>query len=142
MKSTVSHRQKEGGRSAAVDNFLFDQPEGRRQLMEALRELIFSIQPDVEESIKWNSPFYSYNGLLCYVNFDKKAKCVALGFVEGFLIEDRYGAFSRDTSQIKKIFFDESEDIDVRMVTYYLRQALKINKTKKKNFLGISKKRR
>lgn len=128
-------------RSPAVDNFLFDQPEPRRQAMEALREIIFSAVPGVEESFKWRAPFYSKNGLLCYINYDRKYGKIALGLVEGFLIDDKYGLFVHDTTNVKKLLFEEDKEFPLRKIQYYLREAVRINLTKKKNFVGIQKPR-
>jgi hypothetical protein len=127
-------------RSPAVENFLFDQPEPRRQAMEALRAIIFATVAGVEEAFKWKVPFYSKNGLLCYINYDRKYKKIALGLVEGFLIEDRYHLFVHDTSNVKKLLFEEDGEFPLRKIQYYLREAVKINRTKQKNFVGIKKK--
>ncbi|HMQ00332.1 MAG TPA: DUF1801 domain-containing protein [Cyclobacteriaceae bacterium] len=126
-------------RSAAVDNFLYDMKEPYRSVMGALREIIFEKVKGVEEQLKWNCPFYSYKGLLCYINFDKKARKVALCFVEGFILEDNYGLLTRETKNIAKLFVDENKNLNVREINYYLKQAIKINKTKSKNFLNIRK---
>ena len=127
-------------RSPAVDNFLFDKPEHIRIIFEVLRDIIFDTVKDVEESVKWNYPFYSKNGLLCYLSFNKKEKKVALGFIEGCAMEDKYRVLNHDTMNIKKLFIDNVEAIDIKMIQYFLKQGVKINQTKTKNFVGIPKK--
>ena len=129
-------------RSAAVDNFLFDKPENIRMIFEVLRDIIFDTVKDVEESVKWNYPFYSKNGLLCYLAFNKKEKKVAIGFIEGCAMEDKYGVLNQDTMNIKKLFIDSVDTIDIKMIQYFLKQGVKINQTKIKNFVGIPKKER
>jgi hypothetical protein len=126
-------------RSPAVDNYLFGLPEPQRQTMEAIREMILQLVPTVEEHVKWNCPFYSSNGLLCYINFDRKAKQVALCFVEGFQLEDTYGLLDKDKKQIAKLYIAEDQNFNKRVIHYYLRQAVAINKGKHKNFLNIRK---
>lgn len=59
-------------RSPAVDNYLFDLPEDIRITFEVLRDIIFDTMNDVEVSVKSNYLFYSKNGLLCYLAFNKK----------------------------------------------------------------------
>ncbi|MFM8739420.1 MAG: DUF1801 domain-containing protein [Cytophagales bacterium] len=127
--------------SPAVDNYLFDKPEPVKLTLEVLREIIFEMVSDVEEQIKWGIPFYSKNGLLCYLNFEKKTQKVVLGLVEGNSITDKYNLFSHDTQQIKKIYFTSVDALPVNKVKYYLAQAVKINRTKEKNFINIRKKR-
>ena len=126
-------------RSPAVDNYLFGLPEPQRQTMEAIRALIIQVLPTVEEHLKWNCPFYSLHGLLCYLNFDRKAKQVALCFVEGFQLEDTYGLLDKDKKQIAKLYIAEDQNLNKRIIRYYLRQAVAINKGKHKNFLNIRK---
>ncbi len=127
--------------SPAVDNYLFDQPEPVKLTLQVLREIIFETVADVEEQMKWGCPFYSKNGLLCYLNFEKKTKQVVLGLVEGSSITDKYKLFSRDTKHIKKIYFTAVDAILVKKVKYYLGQAVEINESKKKNFINIRTKR-
>lgn len=107
--------------------------------MEALREIIFASVKDVQESVKWNVPMYSHNGLLCYINFDKKFGKVILAMIEGFLITDKYKLFQHDTSNVKKILFDPEKDLPIRKIQYYLREGVRINQTKTKNFMSIKK---
>ena len=46
----------------AVDEFLANLTEDRRQQVNALRQIISSVNKDLSEHIKWNSPSYIYNG--------------------------------------------------------------------------------
>jgi hypothetical protein len=126
-------------RSAAVDNFLFDKPEVQQEVMLAIRDLIFALVKDVNEQLKWNCPFYSKDGMLCYINYDRSLRCVVLAFVEGFLLEDKYKALVAGTKNIRKLPVATVDSIDEKQIAYYLKQALKINKGKDKNFLAIEK---
>jgi hypothetical protein len=129
-------------RSPAVDNFLFDQPNTIRTVMEILRDILFHHVPDLHEQLKWNCPFYTKNGMLCYLNFDRKEKCVVIAFVEGFLLQDKYKALLSGTKNIRKLKIESVESINEVQLKYYLKQALKINSTKTKNFLAIEKRKR
>jgi hypothetical protein len=128
-------------RSPAVDNFLFDMPEDRRLTIEVLREVIFAYVKGVQEQMKWGCPFYSKDGMLCYINFDRKLKKVVLALVEGFMMEDKYGLLTGDTQNIKKLIVHSAEAINEKQIAYYLKQGVQINKTKTKNFMSIQKKR-
>jgi len=46
----------------SVDEFLTDLSEERRQQVEALRTIIKSVNPELTEHIKWNSPSYVLDG--------------------------------------------------------------------------------
>jgi len=45
-----------------VDEFLNDLTEDRRQQVEALRSIIKSVNSELTEHIKWNSPSYIFDG--------------------------------------------------------------------------------
>lgn len=126
-------------RSPAVDNYIFGFNEEEKLIMEVLRDVVFHFVPSVEESFKFKCPFYSYKGLLCYINWEKKTKKVILGFVEGFLFEDKYQLLNTNTNQVKKIYFNSADEIDEEKLAYYFNQAVKINETKKKNFMRTTK---
>ncbi|MCU0420235.1 MAG: DUF1801 domain-containing protein [Cyclobacteriaceae bacterium] len=129
-------------RSPAVDNLLFDWPEERRLTAEVLREIIFAQVKGVQEQMKWGCPFYSKDGMLCYINFDRKLKKVVLALVEGFLMEDKYHQLIGDTQNIKKLVFESPDTINERQIAYYLKQGMQINQAKTRNFVSIHKKRR
>lgn len=126
--------------SPAVDNYILDKPESVRLTLQILRDIIFETVKDATEQIKWGCPFYIKDGLLCYLNFEKKTKQVVLGFVEGNAMNDKYHLFSHDTAQIKKIYFQNAKSIPVAKVKLYLREATKINCRKEKNYINVKKK--
>ncbi|MCU0383849.1 MAG: DUF1801 domain-containing protein [Cyclobacteriaceae bacterium] len=127
-------------RSPAVDNYLFDLPENTRLTIEILRDIIFDVIPEAHESIKWRIPFYEFQGLLCYLNYEKKSKQVCIGFVEGVLLKDEKGVLSKDTQNVRKLYVPDIEKLNLKMLKSFLRQAIEINKKKQKNFVTIKKK--
>jgi hypothetical protein len=46
----------------SVDAYLRDQPADRRDLINALREIVLSARPGVTEVVKWNSPSFVHQG--------------------------------------------------------------------------------
>ena len=126
-------------RSSAVDRYIYEFDEDSRMVMEVLRELIFHHVADVVESIKWHIPCYSWKGLLCYINKEKKSKKVLLGFIEGVCLHDNYGILNTDTSQIKKLLFKTLNDVNEEIIADFLTQAIEINRTKKRKFLKTAK---
>lgn len=45
-----------------IEAFIDDLDEGKRVQVETLRGLILSVEPKLEEHIKWNAPSYTYKG--------------------------------------------------------------------------------
>jgi uncharacterized protein YdhG (YjbR/CyaY superfamily) len=54
-----------GERSPAVDRYLKYTPLAHRHALEAIRDLLHSIQPDLVESVQYNMPLFDFHGLLC-----------------------------------------------------------------------------
>jgi uncharacterized protein len=51
-----------------VDDYIESLPDAKRDIAEALRELIFTTVPQVEEKLSFKIPFYHYFGMFCYLN--------------------------------------------------------------------------
>jgi len=71
------------GRSAA-----FAQP-----VLAHLRALVHQVSPLIVENIKWGSPFFEYNGLVCYMAAFKH-HC-AFGFWDIGALKDVHGVLKR-----------------------------------------------
>jgi uncharacterized protein YdeI (YjbR/CyaY-like superfamily) len=50
-----------------VDQYIAAAPEFARPILTHLRQLVHSACPQVEETIKWNMPFFTYKGILCHL---------------------------------------------------------------------------
>ncbi|MDB5119162.1 MAG: hypothetical protein JWN56_380 [Sphingobacteriales bacterium] len=126
-------------RSPAVDRYIYEFDQDSILVMEVLRDMVFHHVPEIEENIKWRIPCYSWKGLLCYINKEKKSNKVVLGFIEGASMQDEYGIFNTDTSQIRKLLFQTIDDLNEEIIVAFLKQAVEINRTKTRNFLKIRK---
>lgn len=51
-----------------VDDYIESLPESKREIAEAIRELLFTTLPHVEEKLSFKIPFYHYFGMFCYMN--------------------------------------------------------------------------
>lgn len=51
-----------------VDDYIESLPDAKREIAEALRELIFTTLPHMEEKLSFKIPFYHYFGMFCYMN--------------------------------------------------------------------------
>ncbi|HEX2845906.1 MAG TPA: DUF1801 domain-containing protein [Chitinophagaceae bacterium] len=61
----------------AVDDYIENLPDERRELCGILRKLIHSLVPDVEERSSFKIPFYHYFGMFMYLNNTKEGIDVA-----------------------------------------------------------------
>jgi uncharacterized protein YdeI (YjbR/CyaY-like superfamily) len=73
-----------GTRDKRIDSYIAGAPEFARPILTHLRAVIHQGCPEVEETIKWRMPSFTYHGILCgFAAF--KAHC-AFGFWRGTLI--------------------------------------------------------
>lgn len=122
-------------KSNEVELYLKQTPKTLRDLMIVVRKIILKNIPDVEESIKFTVPFYSREGLLCYISPLKKKDGIYLGFVKGHLMSDESGVFTgKDLKQIRHIEFRKSSDIKRRLLKNYLEEAVMLNELKRDIF--------
>lgn len=64
-----------------VNAYIDSLPETKREIAEAIRELILTSVPDVEEKLSFKIPFYHYFGMFCYLN--EVDEGIDLGFCRG-----------------------------------------------------------
>ena len=91
-----------------------------------LRSTILNRNPEIIESYKWNIPFYTYKGYLCYLNIHKKVPYI--GWMHGFHLEDPDHQWAPvDTKLIRKQFFPCDQDIPIDILHQYIDRALSYN---------------
>lgn len=51
-----------------VNDYIESLPDAKREIAEAIQELLFIILPQIEEKLSFKIPFYHYFGMFCYMN--------------------------------------------------------------------------
>jgi hypothetical protein len=87
------------GKDRRVDAYIKRAAPFAGPILKHLRKVVHAGCPDVEETIKWNSPFFQHNGIICFIAAFKQ-HCV-FGFWKGALIfgakhKGAMGAFRPD----------------------------------------------
>jgi len=78
-----------GTKNPRVDAYIAKSPAFARPILEHLRKLVHAACPDVEETIKWRSPHFEYEGNLCgMAAFEQHC---TFGFWKAPLLEDGRG---------------------------------------------------
>jgi uncharacterized protein YdeI (YjbR/CyaY-like superfamily) len=90
-----------GKKDPRVDAYIKRAALFARPILKCLRQIVHIGCPDVEETIKWNSPFFEHKGIICFMAAFKE-HC-AFGFWKGSLIfgakhKGAMGHFGRITS--------------------------------------------
>jgi hypothetical protein len=108
----------------------------RHRLVEELRSLILSADPDMVEEAKWRKPSnpdgvptFSCAGLVCTVETYKDK--VKLTFAKGASLEDPSGLFnaSLDAGVRRAIDLHEGDDLDQRAFVRLVGEAVALNRS-------------
>ena len=114
-----------------VESYLLNLPEGLLEKVFAIRKLIMESAPQMEESIKFGIPFYSWKGPLFY--FNKKGNGINLGFYHGIHLLDEAGILgSHELKMVRHFYFDQNTEIPVDFLKDLILQSVDINQKKKK----------
>ncbi|MFM6982981.1 MAG: hypothetical protein ACKOXF_02535 [Chitinophagaceae bacterium] len=121
--------------SDIIDDYLIDLPENKKIDYLTIHQFIIECSDLIQVEKKFNFPFYTYFGLLLYINFDKKVKIFYIGFCNGYLINDSSQILNHgDTKQIRKWYYKNEELLESH--SYLLKdlilQSMQINRSKGK----------
>ena len=114
-----------GTRDPRVDAYIAKAPDFAKPILIHLRDVVHSTCPNVEETMKWSSPFFDYHGAMCNMSAFKGH--VGFGFWKGALVVDTSsgneepsaGQFGRITS-IKDL-------PSKKELTAYIKKAMALN---------------
>ncbi len=117
-----------GKRDARIDAYIAKQKEFAKPILTHLRDVVHTACPDVEETIKWSSPFFDYKGQpMC--NMAAFQEHAAFGFWKAPLIEG-LGTKSMSDGKGAGHFgrLATMKDLPSRKVlTGYIKAAMKLN---------------
>ena len=113
-----------------VSTFINQQPSALKHLLNALRVLILQAGPYIEETIKYNIPFYDYQGQLCFLNVRKGG--VELGFCQGAFLANEQGLLVGEGKEVRHVRIKSLAHIDQEAIQALLQEAILLNEAKKK----------
>ena len=114
-----------GKHDPRIDAYIAKSKDFAKPILHHLRKLIHTGCPDVEETLKWGHPSFTYKGILCGIAAFKE-HCI-LGFWKGSLIvgsnqgktQEAMGQFGRIT--------DLRELPNDKILLGYIKEAVKLN---------------
>lgn len=114
-----------GKRDQRFDDYIEHSPEFAPPILTQIREHVHAVCPDVEETMKWSFPHFTYHGILCSMAAFKQ-HCT-FGFWKASLITDTVTKKSTDAAgQLGRI--TSVKDLpDKKTMTGYVKQAMKLN---------------
>ena len=108
-----------------VTFFIDQQPSELKSILRALRSIIFQTVPYVDESIKYDIPFYNYYGRLCFLN--PRNSTVLLGLCKGVLLANMHGLLEGTGKEVRHIRIKHLKDIDQTALQALLQEAVLLN---------------
>ncbi len=114
----ISHLSAMPKKDPRVDDYIARAADFAKPILIRIRKLIHAACPNVEETIKWSSPFYTYKGILAATPAFKK-HC-ALIFWKGKLILGNERAKYRRLTTLAELPNDKT-------LLGYVRQAVELN---------------
>ena len=116
-----------GKRDPRVDAYIAKAPDFAKPILTRIRKVVLGASPEVEETIKWGAPAFTYNGLLC-IMASFKQYC-ALNFWKGSLIVTTDGKRADDSAgQFGKIARVSDLPPD-EVLAGYVKEAMKLNES-------------
>ena len=94
-----------------VDEFLKQKAHPMNAEIERVREIILKTHPEIEETIKWNSPTFLYKGNMASYFMNAK-KHVSLMFHKGAFIKDKSGLLEGEGKEGRVAKFSSLAEIE------------------------------
>lgn len=113
--------------ASAVDAWFQSRNEFAKPICEALREIVQSAAPDLEEAIRWSVPTYKGQGLVCAIGGFKEH--VSLVFFRGAELDDPRSLFVKDagSSSSRAIQFRSIREISPAPLKDLIQRAEKLD---------------
>lgn len=106
-----------------VDQYIEAAPENQKQILYALRNLIFEVVPNVKEDFKWSQPVYALEKNFAYLKSNKQH--VNLGFFSFDKIEDSNGLLEGTGKSMRHIKISSMSDINADVLKKMIAQSAK-----------------
>lgn len=119
-----------GDRSKLVDNYVGQLQPGTREIVAALRDLIFEAAPDIEEDLISGHPSYVLEGHVCdIVAFEDH---VILGFLKGVGLTDPANLLYGTGKRYREAEFETIEDVKREELKALVKEAVQLNRSGRK----------
>ena len=116
-----------GTRDPRVSTYIKDAAPFARPILRHIRKVVHAACPDVEETMKWGMPMFTYHGILCFMAGFKQH--VGLGFWKGGRVvkagDNQAGSAMGQFGRLTEV----GQLPSPRVLTRYVREAMRINES-------------
>ena len=97
-------------------------PGWKRDVARHLDALIVRTVPNVRKAVKWNSPFYGFEGQGWFLSYHCFSKYVKVAFFRGTSLRPLPPGASKDKN-VRYLDIHEDDELDEELVAGWIRQA-------------------
>lgn len=127
MPGTLSLWKQQSVQVQAVLTYLEELPPAQRELGFTVHDYLQQLVFPLDAAIKWNIPFYTHYGNLCFLN-PVKEKSVVIGFMRGSELTDEAGLLTaHDRKLIRHLPLSCADDLFRPGVAELLLEAAALN---------------
>lgn len=109
-----------------IDSYLKSRPAWQKNLMLSLRRAVHASSGELEETIKWGSPWFGYHGTHVAWMFSA-AKWVHFSLSQGALLDHSHGLFEpTDNKAMRTIKFKVDDKVPSSLITELVNETIKI----------------
>ncbi len=105
-----------------VQDYIAAMPGWKRDLGERLDEIISTTVPDVHKAVKWNQPFYGFEGEGWFVAFRCYTKYVQLQFFKGTSLDPEPPKAAKH-DEVRYLDVYEHDELDEAQLRSWIEQA-------------------
>lgn len=106
-----------------VTSYIAASNQNHQKVLSALRKLILSLSPDIDEQFKWSRPVYAMQKDFCYLKTAKKY--VTLGFFEFDKIKTNRHLIEGTGKSMRHIKLNDTKEIKELKIRNMLGEVLK-----------------
>lgn len=111
-----------------VDAYIASLSKDKAKIVSELRAVVRQAAPKATESIKWAQPVYESDGPMIWIK--AFTNNVNIGFWRGAEMSDPKGLLEGDGNRMRHVKIADVKDINKKALTDFVKQAVKLNKTK------------
>jgi hypothetical protein len=93
-----------------VDEFMAELDHPYKDVVEAVRDIILDVHPDITEQVKWNAPSFSYKGYLATFSLHRTEYALLI-FHDGAILDDQDGLLQGDYPDRRMVTFTSLDDV-------------------------------
>lgn len=94
----------------SVDEFMAALEHPFKAEVQAVREIVLGVDPEITEQVKWNAPSFSYRGYLATFSLHRRESAMLI-FHDGAILDDQGGLLEGSYPDRRMVYFHSLDDV-------------------------------